>query len=500
MARNYNKDLIKHIEELMETVSELKQEIKDLKIAHALEVKELTSEIAGLKVENEKLRKDNNRLKVQLSKNSSNSSKPPRTDNFQTVMNSRESSNRKAGGQKGHIGARLKLPENIEELIQTGEVIHEIVDNTDGSETYISRYELDTKTMVIVREHRFSKREDIPNHLYNEVSYGDEIKAQTMLFTTEGLIARKRLSGIFSALTNGVIEPSTGTLNNFMNLFNRGLEASGQLEQMRNDVLNAEVIHVDDTVVKTTQRIQFDKEDPQKKIGFETKEKGAYQAYLRTYSTPTTTFFTVNPGKGNDGVLRDNILPNFTGVVAQDFEAKFRKYGTSNSFCHAHLDRENKGLVQLYNCDYANKFRELFNQMNTHKKNDVEQGITKCDEDKLAFFEATCRLLVSEAYTYAQTIDFGKEEFLNIVKRLEAYEDGYLLFMRNYKLPFTNNLAERDLRMEKQQQKISGAHRSWDGLEKRAKARSLLSTVKKRGFSIFKAIKLTLKGLSALEA
>ena len=72
-----------------------------------------------------------------------------------------------------------------------------------------------------------------------------------------------------------------------------------------------------------------------------------------------------------------------------------------------------------------------------------------------------------------------------MVNRLEKYKDNYLLFVRVYEAPFTNNQAERDLRHCKTKQKVSGCFRSWQGLLDYCKIRSLLDTAKKRGLNLF---------------
>lgn len=76
---------------------------------------------------------------------------------------------------------------------------------------------------------------------------------------------------------------------------------------------------------------------------------------------------------------------------------------------------------------------------------------------------------------------FGYDELHRMVNRLEKHKDNYMLFMRDYKAPFTNNEAERDLRHCKTRQKVSGCFRSWQGIVDYCNIRSLLATAKKRG-------------------
>ena len=83
---------------------------------------------------------------------------------------------------------------------------------------------------------------------------------------------------------------------------------------------------------------------------------------------------------------------------------------------------------------------------------------------------------------------FGRDELRKLLSRLHERKDCYLLFMRNYAVPSTNNLAERDLRHCKLRQKISGCFRTWEGLVRYAKIRSIVGTARKRGESVVVAL------------
>ncbi|MDR2504891.1 MAG: transposase [Oscillospiraceae bacterium] len=83
---------------------------------------------------------------------------------------------------------------------------------------------------------------------------------------------------------------------------------------------------------------------------------------------------------------------------------------------------------------------------------------------------------------------FGYDELMRMTNRLSKYKDNYMLFLRDYTAPFTNNLAERDLRHCKTKQKISGCYRSWQGVLDYCKLRSFLGTAKKRAVNLFDSL------------
>ncbi len=87
--------------------------------------------------------------------------------------------------------------------------------------------------------------------------------------------------------------------------------------------------------------------------------------------------------------------------------------------------------------------------------------------------------------------EFGKKKnhpSKRLHKRLTKFKIEVLLFMHNFKVPFTNNLAERDIRMVKVKQKVSGGFRSFDGAQRFCALRGFISTSKKQGQNIFEAI------------
>ena len=444
---------------------------------------------APLLAELEKAHAEIARLKAIINKDSSNSSKPPNQCGFKRhANNSREKSGRHIGGQKGHPGHRLGLPVNMDELVEKGIVIKSVVDHTGGIGDYISRFVIDVEVTTTITEHRFAVGAELPEGLYNEVSYGDNIKAMSVLLLNEGVIAEKRFSDILAGLTRGVVTISPATLERFQAQFAKKLEDSGELESIKQDLLNGEVMHTDDTPLRCVETVEY-KENGEMVV--QTAEGKSFDATVRTYSNDRSTLYTVNPKKDKEGVDRDDVLPDYLGMLSHDHETKFYSYGIAHSTCGEHLLRDLKGLRDLWKIPWAEDMRMHVAGMNRHKNRDLLNNVAVCDPVLLAGFERRFDELLESGRTAFASMkegDFGFDELRKMLNRLTDFKDCYLLFMRNYKAPFTNNMAERDLRAEKTRQKVSLSFRSWGGITNHVKIRSFISTVNKRKNDLFAAI------------
>jgi len=150
---------------------------------------------------------------------------------------------------------------------------------------------------------------------------------------------------------------------------------------------------------------------------------------------------------------------------------------------------------------WAEDMRAFIVSMNAHKNRDLEKGIAECDPELLAAFEQTYDGLLGRGRSELakmQEGSFGYDEFRVMLNRLAEYKGCYLLFIRNYKAPWSNNLAERDLRPSKTREKVSLLFRSWHGIKDYAKIRSFISTVKKRRINLFSAITKVNNGIEVL--
>jgi hypothetical protein len=295
------------------------------------------------------------RLKAQIGKDSSNSSKPPSAGGFKKVANSREASALKQGGQRGHKGNRLNIPDNFEELKAAGKIEHNIVwEGVSEGEVYVSDYIVDLKMIPVYNEMR--RRAGAPP----QISYGSNIQALAVYLYTIGLVSCKRTAEFFHEITYGMASIAKGTIAKFVH---EAAEAVN-LEELIQDLLNGEVINVDETPIKTTER-------PGEDGKLETSKSTTANAYIRTYSNLRTTVLTAAARKTQESVIEDNILPHFHGIVSHDHESKFYNFGAQHATCGAHLSRELKGMAQLWLLSWADEFRAFFIGLNARKKGSV---------------------------------------------------------------------------------------------------------------------------------
>jgi transposase len=493
MGTNYGRGIIRQVEELTLQNERLVVENKRL----LAENKEYRAQIEALTAAMEEVRAkftaEIERLKAQINKNSGNSSKPPSQDGFKRVQNSREPSGRKSGGQSGHLGKRLELPKNLDELIEKGVARRELVDHTGGADSYRTRYTLDVDVTLVVTEHRYPRG---ATPLGAEVTYGEKMKALTVLLSTEGIIAEERLSDFFSEITHGAIRLSDATIESFLTDLSRKLDP--ELEAIKTSLLNEEAMHVDETPVRCTEKPDYS--DGEKAV-LRKASGTSFSVYIRTHSSENATLYTVNPQKDKDGADRDGIFPRFFGILSHDHEAKFYHYGIAHATCGAHLLRELRGLFELQKIPWADEMRRFVAGINARKNADLAKNATSCDPDSLCAFEREYDRLLEQgriALSLLKENELGFDELRRMLNRLSDYKDCYLLFIRDYRAPFTNNQAERDLRPCKTRQKVSGCFRSWDGILRYTNIRSFLSTLKKRNHGLLLSISRALSGLPVL--
>ena len=307
----------------------------------ASEKAELNDKNNKLVLRCEKLQETVDVLTARLNRDSSNSSKPPASDGLKKVIrNRRIATGRKPGGQLGHQGHSLGISDKLKGLIDSGEIDVDVVEHGAPDSAYVSRYELDIRTAVIVKEHRFHQGVDIPSELNNPVNYGSNMKTMCVYLSTVGLVAAERVSDFIEDVSGGLLTPSKSTILAFQKEASSRLD--NEIEAIRESVLDAPVVNTDETILKSTQRLANDG------ISFEESSHTTFSIYARTYSKPDATLITISSHKDIQSVKDDNILPQRTKPVVHDHDTKYYNFSTGkHGECNTHICRYLKDLLTL---------------------------------------------------------------------------------------------------------------------------------------------------------
>lgn len=489
---NYNNQMFKQLQEVMKKCDGLSQEIKNIKeehkkeifeleVKHAKEINKLNVKIENLEIEKEKLKEenkilknDNDRMKSILNKDSSNSSIPPSKDEKQKKkkVNLREKSNKKTGGQKGHKGVTF-TKQDVEELMKKENVKKETIEHGNPRGKYcITKYEIDTKTIVIVKEHKFyfNKRKErkIPKEFVSDVHYGENFKTLCDIMIVEEVISLERIKEFVEILTGGLLKISEGSLVNWLK--EKSNQCKSIIKKMKVKLKNTEILQTDLTETKINNK----------------------KGYVRNYSNDKITVYVPSKDKKIHRVKRQWILDGYTGYIVQDHDTAIYNFGIKEKHveCNVHLRRYLKNNTELTKHKWSQEMDKLLLEIKRNKEEYLEIGINRFSEQELENYSKRYDEIIKEGLEEnkeSNSTYLGKEEKA-LLNRLKKYKTNHLIFAYNFKVPFDNNLSERDLRPIKTKKKVSGCHRSYRGLKNYCIIRSIISTCKKQGIDYFQEL------------
>lgn len=473
-----NEKIVTMKEEHNRTVSIMQKELFDLRLEnkHLKKViKDKDEEIKRLNKRIDKLEKENAKLKNSLSKNSSNSSKPSSTDGFHKIVHGlRKKSSNPIGGQKNHVGSTLDEEKintiiNYDNVIVNKEVLYVNNKKLDGTK----KYKIDTVLSVVVTEYNLVYREaapELPRELKNFAMYGENLKSLVTLLNVEHAVSVQRTADIIKELTNNVLHISTGTIQNFVYELKSKLKPA--ITNIKNFLLRSDVNHKDETMLFCN----------------------GIPRWFHVFSNELATYYYYHKSRGNKADIEKGLLMIFTGILVHDHMKGLYKFQSDDAECNAHILRYLTFTIEKYNRKWAKKLLDLLLKIKNEIKEEMEKGNNSLKSESLLKYEEE----------YFRIIKEGEKEFKNdtnphkdyngedmkLLRRLKKYKENHLIFMYDFRVPFDNNLAERDLRMIKAKKKISGGFRSDKGGETYTDIKTYLSTMKKQGNNLYESIKL----------
>ena len=190
------------------------------------------------------------------------------------------------------------------------------------------------------------------------------------------------------------------------------------------------------------------------------------------------------------------ILPNFKGVACHDGLPSYYKYNCNHSLCNAHLLRDLKFVEERFEQDWSKEMAELLVKMKVAKEKAIEKGKEKLSKESLyryrkRFDEIVGKGLEINPWQPPKVKKRGRPKKTvprNLIERFRDQADDILRFLFDFKVPFDNNQSEKDLRMMKVKQKISGGFRSINGVKYFTRIRSYIMTARKQSINAFIAL------------
>ena len=439
----------------------------------------LQEAVIQLTKENLKLNQKIKDLELRLNKDSHNSSKPPSSDGYKKklIVNQRTKTGKSPGGQPGHKSNSKPFHEHPDS------VYYHLPNGCNCGVEHWEEKPGETFQVVdlppikaYVTEHRKIKYRckncgeefsgEPPQSKGNKIQYGTKVRSLAAYLNQYQLIPYHRLKEMFKDLLS--IDLSVGSLVNFVKETGEGLTAFE--EHVNRSLQSADVLHSDETGIQIAGKINW----------------------MHVVSNQKYTYLHANKSRGRQAIEQMDILPNFTGVLVHDrFRSYFGDWKFRHSLCNAHILRELIYFEEQGDKSWATEIKKLL--LKAKQKKDTGLAIRKHYITRVG--NRYRRIVRGELQKdkYKEKLSNGKgrskkSEDHNFLIALNKYWTEILLFLREKNVPFDNNQAERDLRMIKAKQKISGCFRSTSGAKSFAIIRSYLSTLRKNNLPILSGI------------
>ena len=449
---------------------------------------EAIEKILALEQENQLLRERLAELERRLSLDSGNSSKPPSSDGLgkspRRTNSLRSNSNRNSGGQRGHQGQTLAAVSNPEVIIE-----HPAPEQCDcGCDIWhlpviavVKRQVFDIpQPNIVATEHQVRVKQcpqcqqrvqsPFPEGVNAPVQYGPRIRAIATYLNHQHFIPEARLSELLSDVFD--CSMSAATIAKLSSTVKQSFEPL--VEDLISTLKSSPVKHLDETGLRISGQTQW----------------------LHVVSTATETWY-------RSALKRKDLEPLnlMNGVLVHDhWKPYFQVGGVDHSLCNAHHLRELKALQEIEKESWATSMSKLL-QVACGYKHRYAKGIP---EDLQARIERLYQQIVARGLTFHEALEPLPQKSSrgrpkrrighNLLLRLKQFEADVLRFLRQSEVPFSNNQAERDLRMMKLKQKISGGFRSAEGASTFAAIRSVLSTARKRGLNLLEILSNAVQG------
>ncbi len=456
----------------------------------------LVEELLPLKKHVEELSMQVKQLESRVSKDSHNSHLPPSSDRFarqKKTKSLRQPGGNKPGGQPGHEGNTLYQVSDPDQ-----KVVHR-VETCEGCQHNLHRVpplrverrqvlDLPPKRLIVI-EHQTEQKicprchaitqARFPEGISAPMQYGPAFGAVGVYLTHQQFLPYERACETMQDLLGPAM--TVGTLKALVQRCAANLQPVE--EHIKEQLMQAEVLHSDETGLYALGK----------------------RFWMHVAATAHLTHYAVHAKRGSEALQAMGILPGFRGINVHDGWATYWNSACRHALCNVHHLRELTFLHEDHHQEWAGKMKSVLISMHDAVKQAREQGRSALHPSEVADWKAQYHSLLQEGYQANPPdpppadgpLKRGRRKqsaARNLLKRLSQHQDAVLRFLENFAVPFDNSQAERDIRMVKVQQKISGGFRSWPGAQAFCRIRGYLSTLRKQGAHVLTALELALAG------
>jgi transposase len=433
-------------------------------------------------------------LEAQIKTNSSTSGKPPSSDGLKKKPAFPRIKGGRRGGKPGHKGNTLKMVESPDKRKVYGPRIRKCscgcsLSGVKAKLVEEKRQVFDLPTQLLeVTEHRISVKHCVgcgqrhsgafPDQVNAPVQYGGRVRALINLLNVEQSLPVGRVKELFASLTGYAVNQNTviGAVNRMAD------DLEPDTAVIKEKILASAVAHADETGARIAGKLHW-----------------GHDLVTELY-----TYFFVSEKRGKIALNSvESITAEFTGTLIHDCWASYFNLACADhGLCGAHLLRELRNLAENYERKWAARMHDLL--MYAYKFSDNGKSVLPASKLKIIRSQYASIIASADKEEPPPIINKKgkpkKSKGRNLMDRMKKYESYVLNFAVREDVPFTNNLAERDIRPWKTKLKVSGCFRTLEGAKKYARVKGFCSTAKKHGYSVYEQLVKAIDGQSFLLA
>jgi transposase len=452
--------------------------------------------VAQLEAENAALRKRVRELEARLAdleervrRTPRNSSMPPSQEGFSKPpaanRATRRGEKRRQGKQPGQEGRHLAQVADPTEVF-----VHEPIACPDCGADLSSaevvgedvRQVFEVEIRRHVTEHRMQRRRctcgceavaEAPQEATAPACYGTGIRALSCYLAVFQHIPYDRMAQFFADVLG--LPVSTGAL---VQMVQEGGGRLGFFSDVVRDLLKeAPAVHFDETGARVTGRLHW----------------------VHVASTALVTLIECHERRGTVAMDAMGVIAKMTGVAVHDGWKPYRAYDVVHALCNAHHIRELDNIGVVWDQGWANEMIDLLVEARDAVEKAKSEGKDRLDPSVLHSIRVRYGTLVNKGWAANPAPEVGKrsgytKKAANLLARLDGQRHDVLRFTTDFTVGFTNNQAERDVRMVKVQQKVSGSWRSIEGARAYCAIRSYISTMKKQDADVLGGLRQLFDG------